>query len=141
MTRKSVLFAALLLIAAARAFALEQNTLSILGSAWPAPSPARIADIGRGIGVVFSPDLSVRDNCRFYESLGFACFQSADWGAVLDGIFAYNHAHPDTRITTLVLETHGTNGNGSRHGCAFAAWSRGAFAVERGFRYTRSSRR
>ena len=61
---------------------------------------------------MFSPDLSVRDNCRFYEALGFACFQTPDWGRVLQGIHRYNSDHPDRRIYTLVLETHGTNGNG-----------------------------
>src|SRR5205807_2394582 len=73
---------------------------------------ARIDQIGHGIGVVFSPDLSVSDNCRFYQALGFACFQDADWSRVLDEIHRYNIDHPDRRISTLILETHGTNGNG-----------------------------
>jgi hypothetical protein len=71
-----------------------------------------LGDIGRGVGVVFSPDLSVSGNCRFYQALGFACFQDADWTRVIDQIHQYNIAHPDRRIYTLVLETHGTNGNG-----------------------------
>ena len=69
-------------------------------------------EIGRGIGVVFSPDLSVPDNCRFYQSLGFACFQGADWEVILDDVHRYNVLYPERRIFTLVLETHGTNGNG-----------------------------
>jgi hypothetical protein len=68
--------------------------------------------MGRGVGVVFSPDLSVAGNCRFYQALGFACFEDADWTRVLDDIRTYNIFHPDNRIRTLILETHGTNGNG-----------------------------
>ena len=94
------------------AVALEKTTASILTGAWPATSAAKISEIGRGVGVVFSPDLSVAHNCRFYEALGFACFQDADWGRVIDAIYNYNLHHPDRRIYTLVLETHGTNGNG-----------------------------
>ncbi|HJT18061.1 MAG TPA: hypothetical protein VJ853_11755 [Thermoanaerobaculia bacterium] len=120
MTRKPlVALAAIFWIAAAGA-AAELNTLEILGTAWPSPSPAKISEIGRGIGVVFSPDLSVPDNCHFYEALGFACFQTPDWSAVLDGITAYNTDHPDARITTLVLETHGTNGNGLKLQTSYA---------------------
>jgi hypothetical protein len=118
MTRK--LLAIAILFVSARAFAIEPGTLEILNTAWPSPSPAKIGEIGRGIGVVFSPDLSVPNNCGFYEALGFACFQSADWSAVLDGIYAYNHAHPDSHITTLVLETHGTNGNGLKLQTSYA---------------------
>ena len=71
-----------------------------------------MSEIGRGVGVVFSPDLSVADNCRFYESLGFACFQDADWEKILDAVHRHNVLYPERRIFTLILETHGTNGNG-----------------------------
>jgi len=111
MRRKVSLLIVTFLIARA-AVALEETTASILTGAWPATSPAKISDVGRGVGVVFSPDLSVAHNCRFYESLGFACFQDADWNRVIDGIYLYNLHHPDRRVYTLVLETHGTNGNG-----------------------------
>lgn len=84
----------------------------LLARAWPADSEAKLADVGRGIGVVFSPDLSVPGNCRFYQALGFACFDDADWTRVLDGIRSWNIAHADRPISTLILETHGTNGNG-----------------------------
>ena len=122
MARKPLLafVAAILLFAASNGVAIEQNTLTILSAAWPSPSPAKISEVGRGIGVVFSPDLSVPNNCGFYQALGFACFQTSDWSAVLDGIYAYNHAHPDSRITTLVLETHGTNGNGLKLQTSYA---------------------
>jgi hypothetical protein len=101
---------ALLLATAASAQQLPPKVL--LAAAWPEDANATLADLGRGIGVVFSPDLSVPGNCRFYEALGFACFDDADWTRVLDGIHAFNGKHPDRPITTLILETHGTNGNG-----------------------------
>ncbi len=95
----------LVLLIAANAWALERV-------AWPPGRPSGVDQIGRGVGVVFSPDLSVPDNCRFYQSIGFACFQDADWNRVLDQIHRYNVLYPERRISTLVLETHGTNGNG-----------------------------
>src|SRR2546427_12189300 len=113
MVRKlSLLFIALLLLSSRAASAAEHSSLALLSSAWPDVSPAKLSEVGRGVGVVFSPDLSVSGNCRFYQSLGFACFQDADWSRILDQIHRYNAAHPDRRIYTLVLETHGTNGNG-----------------------------
>lgn len=94
------------------ASAFEQSSLQLLRTAWPDTPPAKVSEIGRGIGVVFSPDLSVPGNCRFYQSLGFACFQDSDWSQVLDNIHRHNVLYPERRIYTLVLETHGTNGNG-----------------------------
>jgi hypothetical protein len=72
----------------------------------------RLDEIGRGKGVVFSPDFSVPTNRRFYERLGFAYFEGADWRAVLSQVRAYNRAHPERAVETLILEAHGTNGNG-----------------------------
>lgn len=94
------------------ASALDDVSTRLLDRAWPNVASHSVSEIGRGIGVVFSPDLSVADNCRFYQSLGFACFQGADWEKVLDDIHRYNVLYPERRIVTLVLETHGTNGNG-----------------------------
>ena len=96
---------------AAPASAIDANT-TLLAHAWPHRSSPRLAELGRGVGIVFSPDLSVPGNCRFYQSLGFACFDDADWSRVLDGITRYNAAHPNEPVRTLILETHGTNGNG-----------------------------
>jgi hypothetical protein len=96
-----------LAIAAAPAYGAN-----LLDRAWPAGAFAPVGDIGTGIGVVFTPDLSVEGNCRFYEALGFACFESADWLDVLARLHAHNTAHPGRRIRTLILETHGTNGHG-----------------------------
>jgi len=123
MTRRLLLLALAVLLTSAGAFAVTNNTPAILSAAWPVSSPARIDEIGRGIGVVFSPDLSVPNNCRFYESLGFACFQSADWSAVLDGVRTYNREHPGSRVSTLVLETHGTNGNGLKLQTSYAKYA------------------
>ena len=101
------------LLLATTAFASDR-TESLLARAWPAAPYASIANIGTGVGIVFTPDLSVPGNCRFYQALGFACFESADWLQVLGDIHAWNMDHPTNRIRTLILETHGTNGNGLR---------------------------
>jgi len=106
-------FAALLFLAAPQfAAAADNSSLRLLDRAWPDVASRQVSEIGRGVGVVFSPDLSVADNCRFYESLGFACFQDADWEKVLDAVHRHNILYPERRIFTLILETHGTNGNG-----------------------------
>jgi hypothetical protein len=88
------------------------STEVLLAKAWPAAKIAGMEELGTGIGIVFTPDLSVKDNCRFFEALGFACFESADWLEILSDIHSYNIDHPGRRIRTLILETHGTNGNG-----------------------------
>jgi len=88
------------------------DTNALISDAWPHDDGTRLSQLGHGVGVVFSPDLSVPGNCRFYQSLGFACFQDPDWTRVLDDIRTHNIFHPENRIRTLVLETHGTNGNG-----------------------------
>jgi hypothetical protein len=112
MIRKLTILLTLLLLLGTRAATADHEGLRLLGTAWPEATVPRVSEIGRGVGVVFSPDLSVAGNCRFYQALGFACFQDADWSRVLDQIHRHNVAHPDRRIYTLVLETHGTNGNG-----------------------------
>ncbi len=93
------------------AAALDKSP-SLLDHAWPGIPVRNVSTIGSGIGVVFSPDLSVTDNCDFYQSLGFACFQGADWEKILDDVHRHNVLYPERRVFTLVLETHGTNGNG-----------------------------
>lgn len=110
--RLSLLLAIGFLSIATTAGALELSSSQLLSFAWPDGPAARVDEIGRRVGVVFSPDLSVPDNCRFYQALGFACFQDADWSRILDGIHRWNVLYPERRISTLVLETHGTNGNG-----------------------------
>jgi len=88
-------FAALVFLVAPQfAAAADNSSLRLLDRAWPDVASRRINDIGRGIGVVFSPDLSVAGNCSFYESLGFACFQDADWEKVLDAVHRHNVLYP-----------------------------------------------
>ncbi len=89
-----------------------KRTDSLLARAWPYAPYARLTELGSGVAIVFSPDLSVPGNCHFYRALGFACFDDADWSHVLDGIRDYNVQYPDRWIRTVILETHGTNGNG-----------------------------
>ena len=90
----------------------DDATSVLIARVWPYNPYARLSETGHGVGIVFTPDLSVPGNCRFYESLGFACFEDADWSRVLDDIRLHNIFHPENRIRTLLLETHGTNGNG-----------------------------
>lgn len=111
MKRAQLLFVTLLL--ANTAFAWDR-TGSLLARAWPAAPYAGIEHIGTGVGIIFSPDLSVSGNCAFYRTLGFACFESADWLQILGDIHSWNMEHPGNRIRTLILETHGTNGHGLR---------------------------
>src|SRR5438477_10475359 len=112
MPRRLALLVLALSFLAVRVAPADTSTYRLLLHAWPGAQAKKVSEIGRGVGVVFSPDLSVPNNCRFYQALGFACFQDADWNRVIDGVYQYNLKHPDRRIYTLVLETHGTNGNG-----------------------------
>ena len=108
--RRSLLLVPVLLLT----FAVQAagGTPALLAKAWPSAPYTGIEDVGKGVGIVFSPDLSVKGNCRFYAAMGFACFDSADWLEILSGIHAHNIANPDRRVRTLILETHGTNGHG-----------------------------
>lgn len=76
-------------------------------------TPSPLTAIGRGVAIVFSPDLSLERNCAFYERLGFVCYASPSWEEVVEDIRCRNAAAPtaDT-ITTVILEAHGTQGNG-----------------------------
>ena len=107
-----VLALAVLCSTAGAAERADRTTTALLAKSWPAAPYATLSDIGTGIGIVFSPDLSVANNCRFYEALGFACFDSPDWLDILGDIHAHNMSNPGRRIRTLILETHGTNGHG-----------------------------
>jgi hypothetical protein len=107
--RRAPLYLALLLVAFS---AYGERTATLLARAWPAAPYADLDNIGAGVGIVFSPDLSVAGKCRFYRAIGFACFESADWLKILSEIHAHNMGEPTRRIRTLILETHGTNGHG-----------------------------
>jgi hypothetical protein len=80
MMRRAALFVTLLLALSATA---ADRTEVLLAKAWPAASFASLEDLGAGVGVVFTPDLSVPGNCDFYNALGFACFESPDWLEIL----------------------------------------------------------
>ena len=89
--------------------------LSIASAALAAPAttPSPLSAIGRGAAIVFSPDLSIESTCAFYERLGFACYASASWEEVLEDIRCRNaSAPPEDAITVVILEAHGTHGNG-----------------------------
>jgi hypothetical protein len=111
---KRLTLALALVLVAASAEARTRQTTALLARAWPNAPFATLDRLGAGVGIVFTPDLTVPGNCRFYQALGFACFESADWAAVLTNIRTFNTAHPLEPIRTLILETHGTNGNGLR---------------------------
>ncbi|HET7435798.1 MAG TPA: hypothetical protein VFN10_13900 [Thermoanaerobaculia bacterium] len=110
MTRR--LLAVAFVVAVSLAAHADDRTSLLLARAWPADDTRSLGELGHGVGVVFTPDLSVPNNCRFYQALGFACFESADWTQILSDIRSFNIEHPERPIQTLVLETHGTNGNG-----------------------------
>lgn len=79
---------------------------------WRAHSPYLTLDeIGSRKGIVFSPDLSEPANREFYRALGFAYFEDPDWHVVLEQIKSYNASHPRNRIETLLVLSHGTNGD------------------------------
>lgn len=81
--------------------------------AWPANVQIEhLSDIGRHKAVIFSPDFAQPGNREFYEKLGFLYIQDASWPKALNQIVARNYWHPEDRIDTIILETHGTNGNG-----------------------------
>lgn len=112
--RRFFVFVTLVWFMAVAAYAGDRQTNALIARAWPNAAFASIENIGNGVGVVFTPDLSVPGNCRFYQALGFACFESADWSSILGSVKAWNLTHPENPIRTLVLETHGTNGHGLR---------------------------
>src|SRR5947209_9141668 len=92
--------AVLALLLAASAAMADDATSILIARAMPYNPYARLSEIGHGVGIVFTPDLSVPGNCRFYESLGFACFEDADWSRVLDDIRLHNIFHPENRVRT-----------------------------------------
>lgn len=75
------------------------------------PHSSSLSEIGRGKGIVFSPDLSEPGNREFYRALGFAYFEDPDWRSVLTQIKTFNETHPGERIETLLIQSHGTNGD------------------------------
>ncbi|HEX6160798.1 MAG TPA: hypothetical protein VF111_11570 [Thermoanaerobaculia bacterium] len=78
-----------------------------------AAPPSPLTALGRGVAIVFSPDLSLQNNCAFYQRLGFVCYATPSWEEVVDDIRRRNaSASPEEAISTVILEAHGTMGNG-----------------------------
>lgn len=91
----------------------SETTSAAIPEAWPANVKIeRLSDIGRHKAVIFSPDFAQPGNREFYEKLGFLYVQDASWPRALNQIVARNYWHPEDRVDTIILETHGTNGNG-----------------------------
>jgi len=95
---------------------LRLAAMLFIASAALAARPATsspLTAIGRGVAIVFSPDLSLERNCAFYERLGFVCYASPSWEEVVEDIRCRNaSAPPAEAITMVILEAHGTQGNG-----------------------------
>jgi len=89
----------------------NSNTLSGANHPGTDSHSGRLSELGRGKGIVFSPDLSEPGNREFYRALGFAYFEDPDWHSVLKQIGEFNKAHPADRIETLLIQSHGTNGD------------------------------
>lgn len=97
-------FAAALVIASA-ALAAPQ--------ALPSSASSPLTAIGRGVAIVFSPDLSLGNNCAFYQRLGFVCYATPSWEVVVEDIRRRNaSAAPEEAISVVFFEAHGTMGNG-----------------------------
>jgi len=93
--------------------AVESSKPESILEAWPASVQiSRLSDIGCGKAVIFSPDFAESGNRQFYEKLGFLYIEDSSWQMALNQIIARNHWHPENRIETIFLETHGTNGHG-----------------------------
>ncbi len=80
---------------------------------WPSTDQMPSLDtIGRRVAIVFSPDFSVPTNRLFYERLGFLYLEDANWENVLGAIERFNAENPDRAVETVIVTTHGANGNG-----------------------------
>ena len=102
--------------------------LFIASTALAAP-PSPLTTIGRGVAIVFSPDLSLENNCAFYERLGFVCYATPSWEEVVEDIRRRNtSASPDDAISVVLLEAHGTMGNGLKLQTSSARKARRSYA-------------
>jgi hypothetical protein len=114
---------ALLRLAAALLFAS-----GALGA--PSTTASPLTAIGRGAAIVFSPDLSLKNNCAFYERLGFVCYASPSWDEVMEDIRRRNaSALPEEAISVVILEAHGTQGNGLKLQTSSARNARRSYAA------------
>lgn len=100
----------------------------IASAALAAPSP--LTAIGRGAAIVFSPDLSLENNCAFYQRLGFVCYASPSWEEVVEDIRRRNASGPpEEAISVIILEAHGTQGNGLKLQASSARNARRSYAA------------
>jgi hypothetical protein len=74
-------------------------------------SAADLERLGEGAAIVFSPDFADPHNRLFYESLGFFYIETPDWRKAVRAVARHNETG-DVPIRVLIVETHGTNGNG-----------------------------
>jgi hypothetical protein len=96
----------------------------------PPATQSPLTAIGRGVAIVFSPDLSLENNCAFYQRLGFVCYASPSWEDVVDDIGRRNaSARPEEAISVVILEAHGTQGNGLRLQTSSARNARRSYAA------------
>jgi hypothetical protein len=79
---------------------------------WPSKSVSSISNLGRGAGLVFSPDLATPQTCAVYERLGFRCFVDSSWAAIVRAVAEVNARGGREGISLLILEVHGSGGNG-----------------------------
>ncbi|HEX2059236.1 MAG TPA: hypothetical protein VHK90_00715 [Thermoanaerobaculia bacterium] len=106
--------------------------LLIASAALAAPpmTPSPLTAMGRGVAIVFSPDLSLENNCAFYERLGFVCYATPSWEEVADDIDRRNAAaRPEEAISVVILEAHGTQGNGLKLQTSSARKARRSYAA------------
>jgi hypothetical protein len=69
-------------------------------------------NLGQGVAVIFTPDLSVPTNRHFYEALGFLYLESDSWLEVIAELKSHNATNRDHPVRSVVVESHGTNGHG-----------------------------
>lgn len=79
---------------------------------WPARNPSSLSELGLGTALVFSPDLATSETCSIYGRLGFRCFVDSDWRSIVRAVTAENANGRRERISLLILEVHGSGGNG-----------------------------
>lgn len=100
-------------VAGQKAPATVQPARQASQALWPEPERlTRLADIGRGKAIVFTPDISPPGNQEFYERLGFVFIADASWERVFQQLRIYQATHPDNPLQVLLLETHSAGGNG-----------------------------
>jgi hypothetical protein len=106
--------------------------LSIASIAFAAAATTQspLSAIGRGAAIVFSPDLSIERTCALYERLGFVCYATASWEEVVADIRCRNDsAPPEQAISVVILEAHGTQGNGLKLQTSSARNARRSYAA------------